>query len=160
MKAKGSSLIGTADKFEFQSRTPIEDAIKVVTACSSQTDLDNFFCAKKSRRAKKRKKASVKVNFENRPPTPIPERRPIGTTNVEKPPIAKPKLKLPSKSSAHNMKNWRNVDKNEENIPKDVWKHFRRPHNCSMNTDTTPNGHYVSSSESPNSLDNYTPILD
>ena len=64
MKAKGSSLIGTADKFEFQSRTPIEDPIKVVTACSSQTDLDNFLCAKKSCCTKKRKNASVQVKAE------------------------------------------------------------------------------------------------
>ena len=46
------------------------------------------------------------------------------------------------------------------NIPKDVWKHFRRPHNGSINTDTTPDGHSVTSSESPHSSDDYNPLLD
>lgn len=125
MKNKGSSLLGTAERFEFQSRTLIADAIKVVSAYSSRTELDNFLYAKNSRQAKKRKNASVQVNFDNMPPTPVPERRTIGATSVEKPPIGRPKLKLPSKGSTNIVKNWRNVDKNEENIPKDVWKHFR-----------------------------------
>ena len=89
MKTEGSSLIGTADRFEFQSRTPIEDAIKIVTACSSQTNLDNFLYTKKGRHARKRKNASVKVNSENMIPTPVPERRTIASTSAEKPPIGK-----------------------------------------------------------------------
>ena len=32
LKTEVSTLMGKADKFEFQSRTPIEDTIKVVTA--------------------------------------------------------------------------------------------------------------------------------
>ena len=89
LKTKGSTLMGTANKFEFQSSTPIEDAIKVVTACSSQTDLYNFLYSKKGRRAKKRKNASVPVNFGNRIPTPIPEHRTVTSLKSEKPLIGK-----------------------------------------------------------------------
>ena len=109
MKNTGSPLLVTAERFEFQSRTPIADAIKVVSAHSNRTELDNFL-RNRNRRAKKRKNASVQVNFENRPPTPIPVHRNIGATKVEKPPIGKPKLKLPNKGSANVIKNWRNVD--------------------------------------------------
>ena len=36
VKNTGSPLLGTADKFEFQSRTPIADAIKLVSAYSDK----------------------------------------------------------------------------------------------------------------------------
>ena len=98
------------------------------------------------------------MNFENRPPTPIPERSNITANKMDKPPIGRPKLKLPNKASASAVKNWRNVDKNED-IPKDVWKHFRRPPR-SMNMDTMPDAYSVSSTESPTSYENYNPALD
>ena len=37
VKNAGSPLLGTAEKYEFQSRTPIADAIKLVSAYSDKT---------------------------------------------------------------------------------------------------------------------------
>ena len=71
LKSKGSTLLDTANKFEFQSRTPIEDAIKVVMVCSNQNDLDDLLQFKRGSQARKQKNASVQVNFENRAPMTI-----------------------------------------------------------------------------------------
>ena len=78
----------------------------------------------------------------------------------EKPPVGKAKLIFSNKNSIQNLKIHQTAHKSNENIPKDVWKHFRRPHNSSINTDTIPDEYSVSSSESPHSSDNYNPMLD
>ena len=83
-------LLSTAEKFEFQSRTPIADAIKLVSAYSDKAELDSFLQSKNSQRVKKRKHASVQVDFGNRPPTPIPVRRNQATNKPAKSPIGKP----------------------------------------------------------------------
>ena len=69
---------------------------------------------------------------------------------------SKSRLKIPNKGSSSISQNWRNKEENAS-IPKDVWKHFRRPPR-SLVTDTTPDGDSVSSAESPYT-DNYNPIL-
>ena len=101
VKNAGSPLLGTAERFEFQSRTPIADAIKLASAYSNKTEIDNFLHTRSSRRVKKGKHASVQVDFENRPPMPVPKRRNITANKMDKPPIGKPKLKLPNKGSAN-----------------------------------------------------------
>ena len=147
----------TADKFEFQSRTPIADAIKLVSAYSDETDLDSFLQSKTGKRKKPRRNASVQVDLGERPPTPVPVRRNQPINKTTKTPISKSKLKVPNKGSSSISQNWRNKEENEV-VPKDVWKHFRRPPR-SLVTDTTPDGDSVSSAESPYT-ERYNPILD
>ena len=70
MKNANLPLLSTAEKFEFQSRTPIADAIKLVSAYSDKTELDSFLQSKNSKRIKTWKNASVQVDFGDRPRTP------------------------------------------------------------------------------------------
>ena len=146
----------TADKFEFNSRTPIADAIKLVSACSNQTELDSFLQSTGSKRKKPRRHASVQVDLGNRTPTPVPTRRKVPISNSAKNPISKSKLNIPNKTASAASQNWRNREETEV-IPKDVWKHYRRTPR-SLVTDTTPDGGSVSSIESPYT-DTYNPIL-
>ena len=146
----------TADKFEFNSRTPIADAIKLVSACSNQTELDSFLQSTGSKRKKPRRHASVQVDLGSRTPTPVPTRRKVPIVNSAKNPISKSKLNIPNKTASAASQNWRNREETEV-IPKDVWKHYRRTPR-SLVTDTTPDGASVSSVESP-CTDNYNPVL-
>ena len=136
LKSKGSTLLDTANKFEFQSRTPIEDAIKVVMVCSNQNDLDDLLQFKRGSQARKQKNASVQVNFENRAPTPIPEHRVATSLKSEEPTLGKEKFILSKgRPSKPLTKNHQNVRKSVENIPLDIWKNFRRPQHGSIDTD-------------------------
>ena len=161
MKGDNSSFVGTANQYEFYSQTPIEDAIKIATVCVGQGRLENSADLKldhQARRPQKRAVTSAPVLRTDRSPTPACNR--LSMLPQNKSVLNKAKLSLPTnrrlnKTLPFNMKN----EPSSGEIPTDVWKDFRRPRHGSIDTDTTPDRHSLTSSEKHNTSVEGNPIL-
>ena len=161
LKNGTSSLANDTSRYEFYSQNPIEDAIKIATVCVGQGRLENSVDLKldhQARRPQKRAVTSAPVLRTDRSPTPACNR--LSMLPQNKSVLNKAKLSLPTnrrlnKTLPFNLKN----EPSSGEIPTDVWKDFRRPRHGSIDTDTTPDRHSLTSSEKHNTSVEGNPIL-